>query len=159
MGLSDDVQGRYGTEFLVNLTNPFAPDQTGIDTTKLSYACDDVKGDIITIAGMTYDDLMANVKWAFPTTSVAVEGVVAKLQLRTGAAGSTANEAHNKYIERLKSLARISGRDRVQPRTDSIMTPTSWQVGDETVRPAFDWPKFSDWIPGGPNDDKDRSNS
>jgi|TARA_B100001123_G_C15167151_1_gene969849 hypothetical protein len=159
MALSDDVQDRYGTEFLVNLTNPFAPDQTSIDTARLGLASTDVESDLILYCGMTYSSMQALANLAGPCTSVAVEGVVAKLQIRTGAAGATATEGHDKYIERLKSLARIAGRDRVSPRTDSVMTPSSWQVGDETVRPAFDWPKFGDWIPGGPDADKDRSNT
>ena len=157
MALTDDVKGRYGTEFLVNLTNPYAPDQTSIDATRLDYACTDTETDFITYCGMTYADVNTNYNSA--GIGVAIEGVIAKLQMRTGAAGSSAMEAHEKYIERLKALARISGRDRVSPRTDSVMTPTSHQVGDEIVRPSFDWTKFSDWIPGGPDSGKDRNNT
>ena len=89
MALSDDVQDRYGTEFLVNLTNPFAPDQTSIDTARLGLASTDVESDLILYCGMTYSSMQALANLAGPCTSVAVEGVVAKLQIRTGAAGAT----------------------------------------------------------------------
>ena len=54
----------------------------------------------------------------------------------------------------LRDLALVAGRDRISPRTDSVMQPTSHQVGTETVRPEFDWPKFDDLIPDGPPDSK-----
>lgn len=153
----DAVKVRFGDELLINLTNPQKPEATTIDNTRGEAAVTDVTGDIQTYCGIDYVEWLTANNPAGPIDSVAVDGVVAKLTIRTGAGGISATDAHDKYIDRLKEVARITGRDRISPRTDSVMTPTSHQIGDEIVRPSFDWPKFDDFIPNGPADDKNRN--
>lgn len=153
----DAVKARFGDELLINLTNPQKPQATTIDDTRGEAAVTDVEGDLQTYCGINYDDWAAANEPTSPLISVAVDGVVAKLTIRTGGGGISATDAHDKYIDRLKEVARITGRDRISPRTDSVMTPTSHQIGDEIVRPSFDWPKFDDFIPNGPADDKNRN--
>tara|TARA_R100000808_G_scaffold20444_1_gene44198 strand:- start:746 stop:1186 length:441 start_codon:yes stop_codon:yes gene_type:complete len=144
MSLTLNVQNRYGTQFLVNLTNPTDPTATAIDTTRLSNACTDTEADFGVYAGIVYDDTVAS------HVAVAVEGVVAKLAIRTGTGGQFAATAHETFIARLRDLALVTGRDRVAPRTDGILVPSSEQIGDETVRPEFDRRKFDDLIPDSP---------
>ncbi len=153
----DAVKARFGTEFLVNLTNPQKPEATTIDDTRGEAAVTDAKGDVRTYCGVDYNTWAGAGNDTSALLSVMVDGVVAKLTIRTGAGGISATDAHEKYIDRLKEVARITGRDRISPRTDSVMTPTSHQIGDEIVRPSFDWPKFDDFIPNGPADDKNRN--
>lgn len=150
MSLTAAVTARYGPEFLINLTNPQNPSATAVNATVLGAASDDVKGDIITYCGMTYDQMQLTTALSKSCISVAVEGVVAKLVLRTGAGGSAGSESHDAYITRLKALAKISGRDRVKPKTNSQLQPTPEQVGDEILRPIFDWTRFVDYIPNAP---------
>tara|TARA_Y100000310_G_scaffold334113_1_gene413076 strand:- start:2979 stop:3440 length:462 start_codon:yes stop_codon:yes gene_type:complete len=144
MSLTLNVQNRYGTQFLVNITNPADPSATTIDTTRLSNSCTDTEADFKIYAGTTYDDTDAR------HVTVAVDGVIAKLAIRTGTGGNYARATHEEYLERLRHLALVTGRDRVAPKTDSILQPSTEQVGDEVVRPEFDWRRFTDLIPGGP---------
>jgi len=144
MSLTLNVQNRYGTQFLVNLTNPSDPSATTIDTTRLSNSCTDTEADFKIYAGTIYDDTDAR------HVTVAVDGVIAKLAVRTGTGGNYARVTHEEYLERLRHLALVTGRDRISPRTDSVLQPSPEQVGEEVVRPAFDWRRFTDLIPGGP---------
>ena len=151
----DAVQARYGTEFLVNLTNPQSPESTTVNDTKGEAAVTDVMGDIRTYCGIDYDLWVAANNPAGPINSVAVDGVIAKLQVRTGAGGTASSESHAGYIDRLKAVARITGRDRVMPKTGSILVPSDEQIGNEVVRPDFDRRRFDDLIPNPPGDNQD----
>lgn len=144
MSLTLNVQNRYGTQFLVNLTNPTDPSSTTIDTTRLSNACTDTESDLKIYCGVVYNDNDAR------HVSVAVDGVVAKLAVRTGTGGNYARSQHEEYISRLRDLALVTGRDRVSPKTDSVLQPSPEQTGNEVVRPEFDWRRFTDLIPGAP---------
>tara|TARA_B100000686_G_scaffold145595_2_gene153094 strand:- start:366 stop:806 length:441 start_codon:yes stop_codon:yes gene_type:complete len=146
MSLSTNVQNRYGTQFLVNLTNPTDPSATSIDSTRLSNACTDTEADFQIYAGIIYDDTVAT------HVAVAVEGVVAKLAIRTGTGGQFATSSHENFIARLRDLALITGRDRISPKTDGILVPSSEQIANETVRPEFDRRRFNDLIPDPPLD-------
>jgi len=52
-------------------------------------------------------------------------------------------------------VARITGRDRVMPKTGSILVPSDEQIGNEVVRPDFDRRRFDDLIPNPPGDNRD----
>jgi hypothetical protein len=151
MTLQTNVESRYGEQYLVNLSNPADPSATTIGAA-LAVACTDCEADFVIYAGVTYDENAATNPLAAQHVSVAVEGVVAKLAIRTGTGGNYARTAHDDYVARLRDLALVAGRDRISPRTDSVLTPTSERVGDEVVRPAFDWPRFNDFIPDDPPD-------
>ena len=146
MTLTANVQNRYGTQFLVNITNPTDPTATAIDTTRLSNACTDTEADFKIYSGIIYDDAVDT------HVAVDVEGVIAKLAIRTGTGGQFANSSHENFIARLRDLALVTGRDRISPRTDGILVPSSEQIGSEIVRPEFDRRRFDDLIPDPPLD-------
>ena len=152
----DGVKARYGTEFLVNLTNPQSPESTTVNDTKGEAAVTDVHGDIRTYCGIDYATWSAAGNDITAIDSVAIDGVIAKLQIRTGAGGTSSTENHNNYIERLKAVAKITGRDRVMPKTGSILVPSSEQRGEAIVRPDFDRRRFDDLIPNAPGEGEDR---
>ena len=146
MSLSSNVQARYSTQRLRQLTNDGDQSATAIDTTVLGYACTDVEADFLVYAGLAYDDSTAT------HVSVAVEGVLAKLRMRMDSAGSSAKEAHDSYVERLRSLHLITGGDRVTPTTNSELYPSDENPDNvTTLRPAFDDDHFDDLIPEPPD--------
>ena len=145
MSLSTEVIARYPTGRLRQLTNQGDQSATTTDTTVLGLAATDVQADFEIVAGIVYDGTEAR------HVSVAVEGVIAKLRVRSEAAGGGADTSHDRYIERLQGLAKVTGRDRIIPKTSSILTPTSEQLESETVRPSFDHPNFDDVIPRPPS--------
>ena len=151
--LWDAVKARYGTEFLVNITNPQSPESTTVNDAKGEASVTDCKGDVRTYCGIDYATWLAVGNDITAIDSVLIDGVIAKLQIRTGAGGTASTENHNSYIDRLKAVARITGRDRVMPKTGSILVPSSEQRGSEVVRPDFDRPEFDDLIPNPPTPD------
>jgi len=141
MALVDQVTSRYPASRLVQLTRQGSQSSTTVDTTVLGLAADDVEADFPIVCAVEYDN-------ADPRhVAVAVEGVIAKLAIRTEAAGDFANALHDRYLKRLAALAKVTGRDRVTPRTKSVLTPTPERDGTETVRPDTDRPNFDDLVP------------
>ncbi len=82
---------------------------------------------------------------------VAVSGVIAKLYLQGETPGTKADAMWDAFIERLKALAKVQGRDRIMPASTSVLTPTPERQGSETVRPDSDRPDFNDIIPDAPD--------
>lgn len=122
MTLDARVTERYSANFLRALTNPDKPEATGVDSARLGFAATDVLGDFLSTIGVAYDETLTE------HVSVAVEGVIAKLAMRNGIAGS--GDLHDEYISR---LAKLSGR--LLPRTSSVQTPTAEDASD---KPIFD---------------------
>lgn len=139
MALTDDIQARYSTQRLVELTNPGDVTATTIDTTNLANAILDVEADLAIYAGVTYDGSDAR------HLSVAIPGVLLKLLLYTNNAGAGYADKEKDWLERVKALARVTSRDRIQPQTNSVLTPTPEQAGVEVVRPGSDRPNFDDF--------------
>ena len=148
MALADEVEARYPLAVLVQLTNQNDQAASAIDATIMGLAVTDV----LTYCATTYDNSEAQ------HVTVAVEGVVAKLRKRSEAAGDVANAKHDAYIERLESLARVTGRDRITPKSTSVLTPSSERVAGSTdpVRPDTDRPDYEDLIPDEPRSIRDR---
>jgi len=144
MTLATEVQARYPATRLVQLTNPGDESGTTLDATILGYAATDVQADFEIYAGVEYDGTDAR------HVSVAVEGVMAKLYQRTETPGSKADKLHDQYIERVRSLGKVTGRNRVTPTSSSVLTPTSEREGTETVRPDSDRPDFEDYVANAP---------
>lgn len=157
MTLSANVQTRYGAQYLINLSNPADPSATTLNATVLTAACDDTEADFVIYSGVAYDEDPLTNPLATQHIAVGVEGAVAKMAMRTGTGGAYASKLHDDFVARLRDLALVAGRDRISPRTDSVMQPTSRQVGTEIVRPEFDWPKFKDLNPDGPPDSTART--
>lgn len=134
MSLSTQVTGRYSSQRMKNLTNPDNPAASAVDSARLNYACADVVGDFITYAGIDYDDTDAQ------HVSVGVEGVIALLTVRMGTkGGDTLVEAYRKRLEQLRLTT--SG-DRIDPGTNTMLTPTNPGDDGTIVRPPFDVDNF-----------------
>jgi len=144
MALADEVTSRYPGSRLVQLTNPNDQDASAVDATILGLACTDVEADFLTYTATAYDNSEAQ------HVAVAVEGVVAKLAQRTEASGEIADSQHEKYLDRLRALARVTGRDRIRPKTTSVLTVSSERIGTETVYPDTDRNAFEDFVPDPP---------
>jgi hypothetical protein len=139
MALSDEVISRYSSARLVQLTRHNNQAATTIDTDVLGFAATDVEADFRILAGVIYDGADAR------HVAVAVSGVVAKLYLRKEGAGDKAQSLHDAYEARMEQLAKVTGRNRIKPRTTSVLEPT---VPDPNVthRPDTDRPTFDDLV-------------
>lgn len=143
MSLVTNVQSRYSVQLLANLTNPQDPSVTVFDATKLGNASIDVEADFEIYCGVAYDDLDPR------HVNVAVEGVITKLRIRTGQ--YNAEELQDKWISRLRELARVTGRDRILPLTEGTLVPSREGDGITPPQPDFDRARFRYYIEGEPN--------
>ena len=149
MALSDEVIARYGDQYLVNLTNPYLSGPTTVDTTRLTKACDDVEADFEIHAGIEYDGT-ENIH-----VSVAVDGVIAKLEVRCGIEDAEKN-LKDWRENRLKSgLALVTSRDRVGPLTSSQLDQSDETRGRDITRPDFDRSRFKHIVPDAPQTAED----
>lgn len=81
MPLTSSAAARFGTQMLVNLTNPFTQAPTTIDNTRLVNAANDTQGRFEAIVGIPFVD--GNIIHDGP----AVTGVLCYLLKRSGKAG------------------------------------------------------------------------
>lgn len=143
MTLAARVTSRYPSQLLVNLTNPNnTAAGTTIDTTKLGLATTDIEADFQIHAGIEYDDDDAL------HVTVATEGVIARLMEWTGHAG--AEQQKDRYMSRLSDLAKVTGRDRILPSSDSPLVPSE-PTSVFPIRPEFDDEVWDGIVPGGPS--------
>jgi hypothetical protein len=139
--IANDVQDRYGTEFLVGLTNPADPNATSINTTTLGKAVLDVGAAFEIHAGLELDDTDSK------HVMVAVEGVIAILKIRMGL---EKEKLWTDWIKNaLEPLSLVTSRDRVGPLTSSPLTTSSETTG---ARPDFDRERFRDVLPTDPRE-------
>jgi hypothetical protein len=141
MTLASETTARYSSTRLKQLTNPGDQNPSAIDATVLGLAATDVESDFTTYAGVAYDGSVAR------HVRVGVEGVIALLYLRGESPGSDAQKRHDNYIDRLRELAKVEGRDRLKPKTKEmakITRPTS------RTEPDFDDNDFSQIVPNAP---------
>ncbi len=146
MPLITDVQNRYSTTLLIALTNPDDPDVTTLDTGatgKLQLAADDVAQVFEALTATGYDATEAM------HTSVGVEGVVALLRRRTGKYPDAESEWDD-FLSALRRVAEVTGRNRVEPTSNSLMQPSEDDRLTSTPRPAFDDRHFDPFLPAPP---------
>lgn len=139
--LSADVQTRYGSQLLISLTNSDekANASTSVNTTRLDAAADDVEAMFKIHAGVAYDSTDAR------HVAVAVEGVIALLRARGPLAGEKGTDAFSKWTKTLRDeLGRVTGRNRIKPKTTVETTAESERPNGETIRPKFDWRTFEE---------------
>ena len=149
MALATHVTNRFSSVKLTQLTNPDDPSAITVNTTLLGYAADDVLGDFVSILGREYDDDSGSTTQS-QDISVGIEGVIAKLMQRITASSDSGRQAHDQYLERLKSL-----RKRVLPKTNSNLQPTPDDRGTgRIVRPHFDRRKMDKFLPGHPEGER-----
>lgn len=139
MALSTDVQNRYSTQYLIELTNPQNRNATTINTTLLNNAGTDIEALFEVYAGVTFDDTDPQ------HIATGVEGVVAFLMRRTGqSAAETRIEA---WISSTRALGEIEGRNRVTPDSTTLFQPSRDDRLATTPRPAFDDRNFDAFLP------------
>lgn len=141
MPLTTEVQNRYRTQFLIELTNPNDRGATTVNLAALQEASDDVEADLEVHAGTAYDNNDAR------HVSAAVRGVVKRLQVYQGKAPD--RDITNWQQSLRDGLRLVTGNNRVRPRSSSNLTPAEEAPGGQIVRPFFD-PEtaFGDLIPG-----------
>lgn len=142
MGLADEFKNRVSLTRQVTLTNPDKPEAVSVDSARLALAVADVQADFEIYCGTVYSDTDAR------HVSTGVEGVEFKLMMRM--VGADPDAIRKAWLDRLRSLALVTGRNRIVPTTDSVLTPSSEQVGTEEVRPDFDREHFDQFIPAYP---------
>jgi hypothetical protein len=141
MTLADEVQARYSSEFLIALTNKDSRTATAIDTTVLGYACTDVQNDFQIHAQLVYDGTDGR------HVAVAVEGVVARLEERLGAASEGTRQKIERYYKNLIALGKVTSRARITPATSSLLTPSEEVPTGTTRPPNFDERHFDRILP------------
>lgn len=138
--LSADVQARYSAQILIEASNPQNSGQTTLDSTRFDNAVTDVQAWFEVKVGTEYDSTVDT------HVAVAVEGVVLRLQVLTGQAPVERWEEWK--TSELWALAQVTGRDRIKPQSDSLLTNTQDTAGDLV---AFDRKNFTGYLPNGPN--------
>ena len=76
--------------------------------------------------------------------------MIAKLSIRSEAAGSRADAIWDAAIQSMQALGKVTGRNRITPISKSVLTPTSEEQGETPVRPHTDWPDFDRLAPNPP---------
>jgi hypothetical protein len=139
MALWDEVAARYSARQLVALTNPDEQAPTTVGAVRRDAAVADAMADFATYARVAYDG-------SDPAhVAAAVEGVVAYLIARGGAAAGVAASTLREYRDKLRML-----RPRLLPTTESRLEPVDEFANRERVRPDFDRDRFRHIIPDGP---------
>lgn len=115
--LADAVEARYSAEILRQLTNPYAPEENGIDDTKLEAAADEVAG-WFPIYAQAELDITNPVH-----LSVACDGVIMLLQKWGGAAQGVATMSREAWVEACREVRNTGARARFEPATNSPELP------------------------------------
>lgn len=141
MALTDEVTARYPASRIIQLTNPGVQSADTVNATVYAAAATDTEADFPIYAGVAYDGTVAR------HVSVAVEGVIAYLYMRGESPGSDANARFDRYMERLRDLAKVEGRDRLKPKTKEMAKVTR---PTERTTASFDEDTFDDIVPNSP---------
>lgn len=139
MALADELDNRYPTQFVKNISNPYQSNATAKDTDRIDEAVEDVEGDFLN-EGIEID--LSNKSHV----RVAVRGVVALLKEMGNHPG--ASKAVERYEQRLDRLAEATSRDRILMQSDSPLTPSTERTGS---KPWSDRDHFGDVSPRPPN--------
>lgn len=141
MSLQSEVTSRVPNQTLVDLTNQKDTNATTVNTTILGLACTDVTAEFAVYANQTLDLTDAR------HVPVAVAGVLTTLREWLPAKPEGTDKDRERWIERCRSLARVTSRDRIAFTSSSELTPSEEVSGTETVRPYFDRSEMADFIP------------
>ena len=141
MSLLSEVTTRVPTQTLVDLTRQKNTDATTVDTALLALACADVTAEFSVYANQVLDLTDAR------HVPVAVAGVLTTLREWLPAKPEGTDKDRERWIERCRSLARVTSRDRIQITSSSELTPSEEVTGTESVRPYFDREQMRDFIP------------
>jgi hypothetical protein len=143
MPLVARVQARYSNQRLTELTNAEDRNANTPSTEVLDAAASDIEAAFEVYAGVTYSDTTAT------HVLVAVEGVEALLIRRAG--NNTLAEARwNLWLDSLRALSRVEGRERIMPDSNTKLEPSEDDRLSSTPRPAFDDRRFDPFLPNTP---------
>lgn len=145
MALWDEVTTRYAAQELIELTRSGRDNTaTTVDTTVGNAAATDIQAYFEILAGVVYDGTDAR------HVMVAVEGVVTLLRMRQ----KNAQTAHKNYFEKwkddLRDLGKVTGRNRVVPKSTSLYTVTDEVPSGLEVDMPFGTRRMDDIIPAAP---------
>lgn len=152
MTLIAEVQTRYPTQVLIELSNPRDPAAVAINATKLQSACDGIEnGYFPMFVQKSYDSTDTR------HVEVACQGVIALLFRRGSATRDKANDEWGRWIEEARQLAKQTGRNRILPDTSSPLS--THPEGQGTLYPDFERTRFADVVPelpppGAPTEDR-----
>ena len=108
MTLFANVELRYSTKRIAEITRPESPDYSTVNDTWLQTLCDDIVGCFVAESAGTYDDTNP------AHVAVAVDGVIALAQLRI--TYTDRNERRwDGWLERLRNLSLVDHKDRISP--------------------------------------------
>lgn len=140
MTLLADYQARFSLQLRTGWSNPQLSGATSPDATHEALAAADAQADFEVICGVVYSSSnTVHVAAACPL-------VAAKLQVYTGHADESYYTA---ALDRCTKYYRlVLGRNRIQPTTDSLLTPTTDTPG---AKPDFDRGQFSRYTGNPPN--------
>lgn len=147
MALLDDVRARYSSQILKNASNPQNSTATTEDSGREAAAVSDVQAAFEVLAGVEYDS--SDDRHVLYGT----EGVLVRLLVMTGQSDKSEWKDWKKELK--TELARVTGRDRIVPSTNSTLevTPDSPGEKPQADRSVFD----RNFIPGAPNSSNGRS--
>lgn len=134
--LATAFQARYPSQRVVEWTNFGVPSATSVNSTILELAVTDASADFPTFTATDFDSTNAAGLLA-QQTPVAIVGVAA--YLKSYSDQGAGDKAIAEYHRRLVELAKVTGRDRVLPRSSSGLTPSPVpRIPGSVQRPDFD---------------------
>lgn len=145
MALWDEVATRYAAQELIELTRSGRDNSaTTVDATVGNAAAADIEAYFEILAGVAFSLTDAR------HVMVAVEGVVALLRMR----GKNAQTTHKKFFEQwkadLRDLGKVTGRNRVMPKSSSQYTKENEVTPGQTVDLPFGTRRMDQIIPDAP---------
>jgi hypothetical protein len=144
MALSDEVIARYSAQRIIEWTNPDATSALSADATRLARACTDAQAEFEIRCGVAFDVTDAR------HVAVAVRGVRAYLLSYTDS--PSGKDAMSAYHRELADVAKVTGRDRILPTTNSNLEPSPVpRTPGTTARPGFDDSVFDAVTPQPPS--------
>lgn len=139
--LATAVEARYPAQVLNELTNPRDSTATSFNSTKLEQAVTSVQVYFATHAQEDYDSTVGI------HVEVAVRGVIALLQSWGGSAQGVARIKWDAWLEEVKAVRNTRARARLEPATNSELTPSDEVDGTQEVRPFADRQRYRRLLP------------
>jgi hypothetical protein len=145
MALTDEVEARFGEQWLVNATNPFEPTPTAVDSARLSAAAADAIGRFEAETRATFD--LSNAAHV----AAGVMGTACFLLRYTGVSSPLAESYCEAFETALGTIKRSSGSlAHAGPRTTSGLTVRPDPPTGTIKHPDFDVEGFDQALPRAP---------
>ncbi len=140
--LQDRAITRWSAQKILNWSNVDAAAALANNAAILDEIEDSAEAEFELMVGLTYDDTLT----LHRHPAMICFQVVAREY--GGAGGKEARAVRVDWEKLAKHLrTRIGSEARILPKSTSVLTPSSEQIGTEIVRPDADLPRFDDLIP------------